>query len=725
MRRISGNLAGFVAACLALGAVPAAADPGSLPRGPGQRPGPKILYGSAVRAPQLTNAAPWRARPILISGASAYRKGEFLYQDFLYDDTGARATRDPGGKRASASLFSPPNGTYTYPTGPGYAGNAADLVELRVKPLKNATAFRLTLNTLVDPELTAATIAIGNPPTPRAWPAGAGVRSPAGLFVTWHGTTAEITDAANGLHVANAAVKVDRRRRQVELRVPHSAYNPHRDKVRIAAGVGLWDKAAGRYLMPGAAATATTPGGAGGLASPPALFNVAFRHREPFQALGTTALTDPAWWRDRVQAHALAKGDVSPFSAQVDFGRLLSGRNTELTGRPEGVPRTGRMNRILASRFETRQGADYSLACGIASPTGCTGQLLGRLQPYAIYVPPGRPRGGRYQLTLLLHSLTANYNQFSDSRNQVQFGKRRRPSLVITPEGRGQDGFYNSTAGADTFEVWADVARRFRLDPSRTSIAGYSMGGFGTYKLAAQFPDLFARAQPTVGAAVPAGMLASVRWVPFLMWNAEKDELVPPSLFSGASNALKDLGYRYELHVHARATLPAPAPTPQHLALALNDQFAPAARFLGRARVVRNPPRVTFVRNTAIDFPKLGTTADHAYWVSRIRARDTSKRGTIDVTSDAFGVGQPPTTHRTGRGTLRGGALGPRPFSFERTTWGRSPKRPRRDRLRISATNIASIRIDPRRARITCAVKLAVKSDGPLKVRLARCPGRD
>ena len=54
--------------------------------------------------------------------------------------------------------------------------------------------------------------------------------------------------------------------------------------------------------------------------------------------------------------------------------------------------------------------------------TGCTGQLLGRLQPYAALRAARRPRGGRYQLTLLLHSLTANYNQFSDSRNQRQFG---------------------------------------------------------------------------------------------------------------------------------------------------------------------------------------------------------------------------------------------------------------------------------------------------------------
>ncbi len=183
------------------------------------------------------------------------------------------------------------------------------------------------------------------------------------------------------------------------------------------------------------------------------------------------------------------------------------------------------------------------------------------------------------------------------------------------------------------------MARRYRLDPARTSIAGYSMGGFGTFKLAAQFPDLFARAQPTVGAlAIADEMMASVRWVPFLMWNAEEDELVPPALFRGASDELKRLGYRYELHVHAPATLPIPAPTPNHLMLALNDQFAPAARFLGAARVVRNPPRVTYVRNTGIDFPKLGTTADHAYWVSRNRARDTAKLGKLDVISDAFGA---------------------------------------------------------------------------------------
>ena len=48
--------------------------------------GPDILHRALPTSPQLENTRNWNARPILISGAQAYRKGEFLYQDFLYDD---------------------------------------------------------------------------------------------------------------------------------------------------------------------------------------------------------------------------------------------------------------------------------------------------------------------------------------------------------------------------------------------------------------------------------------------------------------------------------------------------------------------------------------------------------------------------------------------------------------------------------------------------------------
>ena len=69
----------MTACAVALAAGAGVADGASLPPGgPGQRPGPDLLYTSPAVAPQLTNRAPWRARPIIVSGATSYRKGESL-----------------------------------------------------------------------------------------------------------------------------------------------------------------------------------------------------------------------------------------------------------------------------------------------------------------------------------------------------------------------------------------------------------------------------------------------------------------------------------------------------------------------------------------------------------------------------------------------------------------------------------------------------------------------
>ena len=207
---------------------------------------------------------------------------------------------------------------------------------------------------------------------------------------------------------------------------------------------------------------------------------------------------NPAYWRESAQAQALASGDISEFHAEVDFAKLLAKTNDDMPGQPTGVPQTGEFDRILASHFSDGQGADYATG-GCGSSTACIGEMRGQLLPYAIYVPSTPEPGAGWGTTLLLHSLSANYNQFEGTRNQSEFAARGNGSIVFTPSGRGPDGWYYDHAGADTFEVWADVAAHYHLDPSFTDIAGYSMGGYGTYKFASQFPDLFARAQPTVG----------------------------------------------------------------------------------------------------------------------------------------------------------------------------------------------------------------------------------
>ena len=453
--------------------VPAAVvHAGSLWSGSDTRPGPAILYAPPATAPQLTNTGVFHAPPILVSGASAYRNGEFLYQDFLYDDHGAREVADPTDQRSSGDTFSKPNGTYRYPTGPGYANDAADLVEFRVKPLRRATAVRVTLNTLENPKLIAFSIALGGRSGhPHPFPFGANVKAPAEIFVTVHPEgshlVATLTNAATGKRVSGprASVSIDLRRRQITVTLPHKDFNPGRRVVRMAMGVGLWNSAANAYLLPHAVASATTPGGAGLAAHPAAFFNVAFRTHEPLPTptAGLVAVTNAAWWRDRTQGTALAAGDISDLYANVNFAKLAKHASDD-----SGVPRTGPMDRILASHYETAQGANFASECGLngsTKPSSCVPEYTGQLQPYAIYVPAAPAPSAGYGMTLLLHSLSANYNQYTSSNNQSQFANRPLPSIVITPEARGPDQFYEGYGAAEVFEAWADVAHRYPLNP--------------------------------------------------------------------------------------------------------------------------------------------------------------------------------------------------------------------------------------------------------------------
>jgi hypothetical protein len=718
--------------------------------GTAPRPGPAVLYERLAHAPQLENerGSVWHAPSILTSGASAYRLGEFLYQGYVYDDRGAKLVTDPsnpmhspGGDSSGGDLFSAPTGTYDYPSGAGYDENAANLIELRVRPLPSATAFRITLNTLENAELIATAIAIGGTAgESHPFPFGANVSAPARYFLTIHGSTAVLTDALSGKEVPGPAptVSVDMVRRQITVLVPHSEWNPGTATVRLAGGVGLWNAATNSYLLPGAQRSATQPGGAGPDPAPPAFFDVAFRFnaQEPVPGTpGPATTANPAYWRESAQGQALTKGDISLFFAEVDFSKLHAKVNDDMPNGPTGVPQTGVFDRILASHFSDGQGAEYATG-GCGSSKACIGAMRGALLPYAIYVPSGAPPAGGYGLTLLLHSLSANYNQFAGSHNQSQFANRGSGSIVITPSGRGPDGWYYDHAGADTFETWADAAAHYQLNPAFTDIAGYSMGGYGTYKFTSQFPDLFAKAQPTVGPPglgiwVPPGepqtggnqsltqrMLASTRNVPFLIWDETTDELVPILGVLEQVNTFDSLGYRYEFDQFQAG---------DHLTLAINDEYAPAAAFLGTDTVQPNPPHVTYAYNPTMDFPADGTTAGHAYWLYGVTLRNgegTAPLGTVDVRSEGFGVGDPtPSATQHGAGALTGGQIPAIPFTSQGKTWGEAPPAPAADALDVSARNVSAMTIDAARAKVDCAAQLHVTTDGPLKVKLADCPG--
>jgi hypothetical protein len=197
---------------------------------------------------------------------------------------------------------------------------------------------------------------------------------------------------------------------------------------------------------------------------------------------------------------------------------------------------------------------------------------------------------------------------------------------------------------------------------------------------------------------------------------------------------LQSLGYRYELD----AFEPCPAAPmaakcsplfPDHLELAVNDQYAPAAAFLDNATVDSNPSHVTYVVDGARDRPNLGIVGDHAYWVSGLKLRSSAHTetngdpdGQIDAVSHGFGVGDPtPSSLQIGLGQLTGGNLGTLHFARTARTWDPARSAPSSDSLDINATNISAATIYVKRAHLDCGATVHVTSDGPISVTLAGC----
>ncbi|MFY9587541.1 MAG: prolyl oligopeptidase family serine peptidase, partial [Actinomycetota bacterium] len=394
-------------------------------------------------------------------------------------------------------------------------------------------------------------------------------------------------------------------------------------------------------------------------------------------------------WRDHAQAHALAARDISAFHADIDFGKLRA-RRTDLSG----VPRTGAIVRLYASRLALGEGMKNERP-----------MMRGPIQPYVLYVPKSYSPRRRAPLTLMLHSLAAGYNQYAVFAPEIytQIGEQRG-SLMLTPAGRGPDGWYHDEAEVDVFEAWADVARRYAIDAERVSISGYSMGGYGTYKLATMYPDLFARAFAVVGppdediTGGPTGgripqledtentihVLDNMRNVPMLMWNGMNDELVPVAGPINLERRLHELGYQHRLDLF---------PGYDHFLFSLRDEWGPGSDWLGNARRLRSPAHVTFRAFPEMDRPKLGLVHDHAYWLSGIRVASGARSGLVDAVSlvharldplmtDVLPAGTDPSLH------LQLG-LTPTPISLAR---------PSSNAIVLTLTDVASLVVWPEAA---------------------------
>ena len=96
------------------------------------------------------------------------------------------------------------------------------------------------------------------------------------------------------------------------------------------------------------------------------------------------------------------------------------------------------------------------------------------------------------------------------------------------------------------------VQAKYRVDPDRVYCTGLSMGGFGTWALACEYPDRFAAIAPVCGGGDPQDV-QRIAGVPSWVFHGGKDTVVPPALAEEMVTALRAVGAKPGLTVYPEA----------------------------------------------------------------------------------------------------------------------------------------------------------------------------
>lgn len=167
-----------------------------------------------------------------------------------------------------------------------------------------------------------------------------------------------------------------------------------------------------------------------------------------------------------------------------------------------------------------------------------TGETL----PYALFVPSSYDAAASDELPLLvsLHGLGRSYDWLMGYHGLLEQAELHGYA-VVTPLGYIREGWYGSRPAEDpqdgeyseqdVMNVLGLVQEELRIDDERIFLWGHSMGGGGTYHIAAKHPNVFAGlgvAAPAPAISAPMGeILDSIAHLPILVLQGDEDELVP------------------------------------------------------------------------------------------------------------------------------------------------------------------------------------------------------
>ncbi len=170
----------------------------------------------------------------------------------------------------------------------------------------------------------------------------------------------------------------------------------------------------------------------------------------------------------------------------------------------------------------------------------------GTTSPYVVFVPKDYDGTKEFPTILFLHG---SGETKGGKKMPVEQGigtaikKREKdfPFIVVIPQaetkGWGADGPNAKRALA----MLDAVQKEYKTDAKRQYLTGLSMGGYGTWSIAAAHPDRFAAIAPVCGGGDPKGA-EKIKGIPCWCFHGDADTAVPVQRSRDMIDALKKAG---------------------------------------------------------------------------------------------------------------------------------------------------------------------------------------
>ncbi|HEV7929925.1 MAG TPA: prolyl oligopeptidase family serine peptidase [Nitrosospira sp.] len=125
---------------------------------------------------------------------------------------------------------------------------------------------------------------------------------------------------------------------------------------------------------------------------------------------------------------------------------------------------------------------------------------------FRVYVPPGRRPDQKLPVMLFLHGSGElgkdNEKQLGLLAPLIEKDSANFPFIIVFPQ-CGSSTFWNSKMIGQAIAALDQTVMEFDGDKNRLYLAGFSLGGYGAWQIAAQYPDKFAALVPVSGRPLP------------------------------------------------------------------------------------------------------------------------------------------------------------------------------------------------------------------------------